>query len=120
MPYENGTIDEHGCNIQMSMQKNMRIKKDMGESSKTNSSSSGYLIIVQNYMYVSVLFILTLILLGQIWECLVKYANEPTYLETTVTQQQKALVPAMTICPQNEGYNEEHLKVEIHSYHYKM
>ena len=102
------------------MQKNMRIKKDMNESSKSKSSPTSYLILVQNYMYVSVLIILTMVLLGQIWECLVKYANEPTYLETKVTQQQKALFPAMTICPQNEGYNEEHLKVEIHSYHYKM
>ena len=65
----------------------------------------------QKAIYVLVLFILSLILLIQVFECIQTYYQEPTYVETKVAPQHKALFPAMTICPQNNGYNEEKLKV---------
>ena len=62
-------------------------------------------------VFVFVLFILILVLLMQIWKCLKHYYEAPTYFETRITPQHKALFPAMTICPQNNGYNENKLRV---------
>ena len=63
-----------------------------------------------------VIFVLTLVLIVNIYGCLVHYVEEPTYVETIVTPQHKALFPAMTICPQNYGYNEQKLKVFLNYY----
>ena len=94
-------------------QKGTWTNMDEDELSKKNGSSIRCLKLAQKAVYVLVLFILTLILLVQIWECFVQYVNEPTYVETKVTPQHKALFPAMTICPQNNGYNEDSIKVAI-------
>ena len=82
-----------------------------GEEMKKNDISIRCLKCVQNLIYVILLFILTLILLVQIYYCMAHYANRPTYIETKFAPQHKALFPAMTICPQNGGYNEDVLKV---------
>ena len=94
-------------------QKGTWTNMDEDELAKKNGSSIRCLKLAQKAVYVLVLFILTLILLVQIWECFVQYVNEPTYVETKVTPQHKALFPAMTICPQNNGYNEDSIKVAI-------
>ena len=86
-------------------------KMEGDEKQKKNGISIKWLKFAQKLIYVVVLFILTLILLVQICNCLVHYGNEPTYVETKVAPQHKALFPAMTICPQNNGYNEAILKV---------
>ena len=62
-------------------------------------------------VYFLVLFVLTIVLLWQTWRCLSHYIEEPAYVETKVSPQHKALFPAMTICPQYNGYNEQNLKV---------
>ena len=78
---------------------------------KESESSVRCLKWTKKAIYVFVLFILTLVLLGNIYSCLSHYWEEPTYVETKVAPQHKALFPAMTICPQNNGYNEQNLKV---------
>ena len=85
-------------------------EEDEGKESK-HGSKIKWLKFAQKAVYVLVLFILTLVLLMQIWNCLVHFYEEPTYVETRVAPQHKAMFPAMTICPQNNGYNEEKLKV---------
>ena len=65
----------------------------------------------QKSIYILGLLSLSLVLLVQIYNCLLHYANEPTYVETKIAPQDKALFPAMTICAQNNRYNEDTLKV---------
>ena len=65
----------------------------------------------QKSIYILGLLSLSLVLLVQIYNCLLHYANEPTYVETKIASQNKALFPAMTICAQNNRYNEDTLKV---------
>ena len=65
----------------------------------------------QKAIYVFVLFVLTIVLLYQVWLCFEHYYKEPTYVETRIAPQHKAMFPAMTICPLNNGYKEEKLKV---------
>ena len=65
----------------------------------------------QKTIYFLVLFTLTLVLIGNIYSCLLRFIEEPTYIETKVAPQHKALFPAITICPQRNGYNEQNLKV---------
>ena len=93
----------------------------MGEEDEVKESKHGskikWLKFSQKAIYVLVLFILTLVLLMQIWNCLEHFYEEPTYVETRVAPQHKAMFPAMTICPQNNGYNEEKLKVICRDYH---
>ena len=74
---------------------------------------------VKKATYVLVLFILTLILLRQIYNCLLYYMEEPTYVETKFAPQHKALFPAMTICPLNDGYNEQNLMVFLFNFYVK-
>jgi hypothetical protein len=81
------------------------------EKGKEGESSVRCLKFAQKAIYVVVLFILTLFLLANIYSCLKHYWEAPTYVATKVAPQHKALFPAMTICPQNNGYNEENLKV---------
>ena len=81
------------------------------DDGKDNGSSVRCLKFSQKAIYVLVLFVLTLILLLQIFNCVSHFVEEPTYVETKVAPQHKALFPAMTICPQNNGYNEDNLKV---------
>ena len=88
-------------------------KEDIKE--KDTESSTRCLKWAQKAIYVLVLFILILVLLGNIYSCLKHYWQEPTYVETKVAPQHKALFPAMTICPQKNGYNEQSLKVLLFS-----
>ena len=84
---------------------------EVGEKKPKNDTSIRCLKTAQKSIYVLVLFILSLILLVQIFDCVSHYLNEPTYFEFKVAPQNKALFPAMTICPQNNRYNEDTLKV---------
>ena len=87
--------------------------EDEGGKENKHGTKIRWLKFSQKAIYVLVLFILTLVLLMQIWNCLEHYYEEPTYVETRVAPQHQAMFPAMTICPQNNGYNEEKLKVNL-------
>ena len=103
-------------NITPSVRKNTRCswtRMEVGETKAKNDTSIRCLKVAQKSIYVLVLFTLSLILLVQIFDCVNHYLNEPTYVETKVVPQNKALFPAMTICPQSNGYNEDTLKVFI-------
>ena len=65
----------------------------------------------QKGVYICVLFVLILLLLLQVAACIETYIKGPTYIETKVVQQNKALFPAMTICPVSNGYKADVLKV---------
>ena len=86
----------------------------MGEEDEVTESKHGskirWLKLSQKAIYVFVLFILTLVLLMQIWNCLEHFYEEPTYVETRVAPQHKAMFPAMTICKEG-GYKEENFQV---------
>ena len=87
---------------------------DKEEKIKKKSSSSFTCLTVTNKsIYILVLLILNITLLRQIHECYIYYEKEPTYVESKITPQQKALFPAMTICPVSQGYKEEILKVVL-------
>ena len=57
------------------------------------------------------LLILIFTLLYQIHSCISEFIRGPTYTETRLVQQNKALFPAMTICPKADGYKLDMLKV---------
>ena len=40
----------------------------------------------------------------QVAQCLVKYSKGPTYISSKILDQKEATFPAMTICPENDGY----------------
>ena len=84
---------------------------DESTEEKKNVSSIKCLKLAEKTIYGFILSILILTLLVQVFKCLMYYMKQPTYIETKITPQHKALFPAMTICPQNNGYNEEKLKV---------
>ena len=84
--------------------------KDDGKE-KESGSSVRCLKWAHKAIYVLVIITLTLVLLGNIYSCLSRYMEEPTYIVTKVAPQHKALFPAMTICPLKNGYNEQILKV---------
>ena len=88
----------------------INMEKDDGKE-KEDESSVKCLKWAQKIIYFLVLLILTLVLLGNIYSCLSRYVEEPRYVETKIEPQNKALFPAMTICPQRGGYKEQILKV---------
>ena len=94
------------------------LKMDEEEKvTKQNNKTIKCMKIAQKSIYVLVLIILTFILLVQIYNCLAHWQNEPTYVETRIAPQHKALFPAMTICPVTAGYKEAVIKVMlIYSY----
>ena len=92
------------------------MEKEEQKSKKINSSGIRCLKIVQKAIYILALFILILILIVQIYNCILKFMMGPTYVETKIAPQNKALFPAMTICPVTAGYKEGVLKVFKHSF----
>ena len=67
--------------------------------------------LAQKAIYILVLFILILLLIVQIASCVEHYIIGPTYIETKIAPQHKALFPAMTICPVTAGYKANVLQV---------
>ena len=93
--------------------KNTEFSETRMESYKHNKKDKpvGCLPFAQKIFYVAGIIILTLVMLVEIYNCLIYYGTDPTYVEIKIAPQHKALFPAMTICPQNDGYNEVTLKV---------
>ena len=81
------------------------------DKKRLNENSIKYLKVAKNLVYFSVLLILIFILVVQIAGCIETYILHPTYVETKIVAQRKALFPAMTICPVSKGYKEDVLKV---------
>ena len=75
------------------------------------SSNRNCMKIFQKCLYFSILIFLLFILAIQISDCIKTYINFPTYVETKIVTQPKAIFPAMTICPVKDGYKKEVLLV---------
>ena len=67
--------------------------------------------IFKKFVVFFALFLLTLILMIQTYQCLKKYFSNPTYIATDVVAQNKAEFPAITICPEGNSYKAEALLV---------
>ena len=69
--------------------------------------------VLNNLAYFFLLFVLNIILLVQVYKCCVHYLEGPTYVETKIVPQWKALFPAMTICGagKDTNYKKDVLKV---------
>ena len=67
--------------------------------------------VLHNSTYFFLLFVLNIILLLQVYKCYEHYWEGPTYVETKIVPQSKALFPAMTICAVRGGYKKDVLKV---------
>ena len=86
---------------------------EIEEEQSENRRSIKCLKITQKAVYILVLFILVLILILQIAKCFQTYMKGPTYIETKIAPQHRALFPAMTICPVTAGYREDVLQVRV-------
>ncbi|XP_040580132.1 uncharacterized protein [Lepeophtheirus salmonis] len=92
----------------------------MGDSSKVlskdwtappkklpNEKKIWFLRMLKRFIYVFLLFGLTLILLLQSAQCLAKYLDHPTYMSSTIVDQTESEFPALTVCPNIKGYKPE-------------
>ena len=79
--------------------------------------------ILQKTVYLLTLLVLVAILTVQCIQCIHKFFQEPTYISTHIVEQKKAGFPAMTICPESNGYKEEilleHGIETVKKYNYK-
>ena len=85
------------------------------KSNGRNNNSFQYLNmlkIAHTSIYICLLLILNMVLLVQIYKCYDRYIQVPTYIETKIVPQRKALFPAITICAVRGGYKSEVLKVK--------
>ena len=85
------------------------------KSNGHNNNSVQYLNmlkIAHTAIYICLLLILNMVLLVQIYKCYDRYTQGPTYIETKIVPQRKALFPAITICAVRGGYKSDVLKVE--------
>ena len=62
-------------------------------------------------IYITLLLVLNIVLLVQIYKCFDRYMKGPTYVETKIVSQNKALFPAITFCAVRGGYKTAVLKV---------
>ena len=99
--------------ITSNFKKNKAVLETRMERNQHNEKNKpvGCFPFAQKIFYVAGIIILTLVMLVEIYNCLIYYGTDPTYVEIKIAPQHKALFPAMTICPQNDGYNEVTLKV---------
>ena len=67
--------------------------------------------IMHTSIYIILLLVLNIVLLVQIYKCFDRYMKGPTYVETKIVSQNKALFPATTFCAVKGGYKSSVLKV---------
>ena len=67
--------------------------------------------VVHTSIYITLLLVLNMVLLVQIYKCFDRYMKGPTYVETKIVSQNKALFPAITFCAVRGGYKAPVLKV---------
>ena len=87
------------------------IKMAHAEKKRYNKANIKYMKIAQKLVYFAVLFVLIFILVIKVAECVETYFRHPTYIETKIVAQPKAIFPAMTVCPVKDGYKEDVLEV---------
>ena len=89
----------------------IKVAYDTRKMEQNKPSSNKCMKIIQKFLYFSILIFLCFLLAMQITDCIKTYINFPTYVETKIVSQDKAIFPAMTICPVKDGYKKEVLKV---------
>ena len=62
-------------------------------------------------MYTTAFITLVGLLIAQSTKCVMKYVEGPTFTEMKIAKQQEAEFAAVTLCPQNNGYRADVLKV---------
>ena len=72
---------------------------------------------------IAFLLLLVSLLTIQVIRCIFKFIEVPTYVSSKILNQNKADFPAMTVCPDDNGYKADVLKYhgiqDISSYNYK-
>ena len=69
--------------------------------------------ILQNILYIFLVFILVAGMVFQATQCLLKYLEKPTYTKLQIVDQTKAEFPAFTLCHEGLSYKTGILKVTI-------
>ena len=46
-------------------------------------------------------------------KCLIKYAEDPTYISSRIVDQWEAAIPAITVCPEYNGLKLDVLQVRL-------
>jgi len=77
------------------------------DAKRGRCADKSFLKLCQRTVFFVALFILVGIFLLQVYQCLEKFASEPTYVSTHIVNQEKAQFPAITICPISKGYKED-------------
>merc|ERR1719153_962891 len=65
---------------------------------------------LKKFQYFIFFSICTVVLLTQIYSCLIKYFSVPTYISSYITDQNKAEIPELTFCKNGPGYKPEVLR----------
>ena len=72
---------------------------------------------------IAFLLLLVSLLMIQVIRCIFKYVEVPTYVSSKILNQNKADFPAITVCPNDNGYKADVLKYhgiqDVSSYNYK-
>ena len=89
----------------------VKVAYDRRKMEQNKASSNKCMKMIQKFLYFSILVFLCFLLAMQITDCIKTYINFPTYVETKIVSQDKAIFPAMTICPVKDGYKKEVLQV---------
>ena len=71
-----------------------------------------FLKIAHTSIYIALLLLLNMVLLVQIYKCYDRFMKGPTYVETKMVPQQKALFPSITFCAVRGGYKADVLEVQ--------
>ena len=88
----------------------MADSEQMEEEHKVDQRKVNCLKILQKTVYLLTLLVLLLLLFVQTAQCIHKYFQGPTYISTDNVDQSKAGFPALTICPESNGYKEQVLQ----------
>ena len=88
----------------------MADSEQMEEEHKVDQRKVNCLKILQKTVYLLTLLVLLLLLFVQTAQCIHKYFQGPTYISTDIVDQSKAGFPALTICPESNGYKEQVLQ----------
>ena len=86
-------------------------KQSPGGTSESLLSSITFLKYIQIFTYSSFLGVSLVLLITQTIQSVNVYLKGPTYTETLLHNQENTTFPAITICPLENGYNEDALKV---------
>ena len=89
------------------------LQQDQTDSSEGGLSKITVLKTVKLFTYFGFLAVLIILLISQAAHSIIVYLEGPTYTETLLHNQEKTTFPEITICPLENGYKEDVLKVII-------